>query len=57
MKMDRFQNKGVARRAFCKWLNRKGMDDGRFRNCWLVERETFAGPVTQSGMLSTHLKV
>jgi len=32
-KMDHFQNKGVAEKAFCKWLNQKGMDDGRF--CYL----------------------
>jgi hypothetical protein len=29
IKMDRFQNKGVAGRAFCKWLNGKEMDDGK----------------------------
>src|SRR5260370_30152266 len=29
IKMDRFQNKGVAGRAFSKWLNGKGMDDGK----------------------------
>ncbi len=30
VKMDCFQNKGVAGKAFCKCLNRKRMDDGRF---------------------------
>jgi hypothetical protein len=29
IKMDCFQNKGVAERAFCKWLNRKRMDDSK----------------------------
>jgi hypothetical protein len=29
MKMDCYQNKGVARRAFCKRLKRNGMDDGK----------------------------
>jgi hypothetical protein len=31
IKMDCFQNKGVAGRAFCKWLNRKRMDDSKSR--------------------------
>jgi hypothetical protein len=34
IKMDRYQNKRVARRAFCKLLNRKRMDDGRFCYLW-----------------------
>ena len=29
MKMDRCQSKGVAGGAFCKWLKRNGMDDGK----------------------------
>jgi hypothetical protein len=28
MKMDGYQNKGVAGRAFCNYLKRKGMDGG-----------------------------
>jgi hypothetical protein len=31
MKMDGYQNKGVAGRAFCKRLKRDGMDDGKSR--------------------------
>jgi len=34
VKMDCFQNKGVAGKAFCKCLNRKRMDDGRFCYSW-----------------------
>ena len=30
IKMDRFENKGVAGRAFSKWLNGKGMDAPKF---------------------------
>jgi hypothetical protein len=29
MKMDGYQNKGVAGRAFCNYLKRKGMDGGK----------------------------
>ena len=29
IKMDCFENKGVAGRAFCKWLKRKRMDDSK----------------------------
>jgi hypothetical protein len=29
IKMDCFENKGVAGGAFCKRLNRKGMDDSK----------------------------
>jgi hypothetical protein len=29
MKMDGYQNKGVARGAFCKRLKGKGMDGGK----------------------------
>ncbi len=29
IKMDYVQNKGVAGRAFCKWLNRKRMDNSK----------------------------
>jgi hypothetical protein len=31
MKMDGCQSKGVAGGAFCKWLKRNEMDDGKWR--------------------------
>jgi hypothetical protein len=31
MKMDGYQNKGVAGGAFCKWLKGNGMDGGKSR--------------------------
>ena len=34
IKMHRFQNKGVAERAFCKLLNGKGMDGSKLGQIW-----------------------
>jgi hypothetical protein len=36
--MHEHQNKGVVGKAFCKLLNEKEMDDGRFRYRWFVKR-------------------
>jgi hypothetical protein len=50
MKMDHFEKKGVARRAFCKLLRGKidrRREFGRFRRWWLVAlsvREVIAPP-------------
>jgi hypothetical protein len=43
MKMDGCENKGVAGRAFCKWLKRKGMDSRKERRLKRVAVEKKRG--------------
>jgi hypothetical protein len=45
IKMDCFENKGVAGRAFCKWLKRKRMDDSKKGQ---MRREIGEGAVDKS---------